>query len=51
MEIPNPKTHLQLSLIKSVLRIIAGIALTTICPAAGIFLITAEILGVLEELV
>ena len=50
MKNPDPKTHLQLSLVKSLLCIIAGIALLIVCPIAGIFLIIAEMVGILEEL-
>jgi hypothetical protein len=55
---PNPKTHLILSLYKSSLRIIAGLC---ICfkfslridslIIAGILIILAEIIGIIEELV
>ena len=52
MNHPDPKLHLQISLIKSVLRIIAGILLFCLSPmAAGVFLILAEALGIIEELV
>ena len=50
--IPNPKNHLAVSLIKSGLRILAGIALIASLPiAAGVLLIAAEAGGVIEELV
>lgn len=46
------KGHFYVSLAKSVLRIIAGISLTQgSIVAAGIYLIAAEILGIVEELV
>ena len=53
MEQPDAKNHLIISLIKSALRIVGAGALmmvgsTLIC---GAFLIAAEILGILEELV
>jgi len=46
------KGHFYVSLVKSALRIIAGLALIQgmICEA-GAFLVAAEILGVVEELV
>lgn len=50
MKTPNPKTHLQISLTKSLIRIIAGVAILTVCPVGGTFIILAEMLGVLEEL-
>jgi hypothetical protein len=50
---PDPKKHLYISLVKSATRIAAGVAL--IWPQslilAGAFLIAAEILGIIEELV
>ena len=49
---PNPKLHKQISLVKSGLRIIAGIELMVgnyfMC---GVLLIVAELLGIAEELV
>lgn len=49
---PNPKRHLIMSIAKSILRIIAGTALVfgsyIVC---GVFLVLAEILGIIEELV
>jgi hypothetical protein len=52
MKQPDPKLHFQLSLIKSIARIIAGATLIggslVFC---GIFLIIAEIIGIAEELV
>lgn len=51
MNHPNPKKHLYISLAKSVIRIAGGILLTTICVPAGIALILAEVLGIIEELV
>ena len=48
---PNPKIHLYISLVKSLVRIIAGCALVSqFFIVAGWGFITAEILGVLEEL-
>jgi hypothetical protein len=53
MKQPDPQKHFILSLIKSALRIAAGISL--IWPQnlilAGIFLIVAEAVGVAEEMV
>ena len=50
---PNPVKHKIISFVKSAIRIAAGIAL--IWPQslllAGIFLITAEVFGVVEEMV
>jgi hypothetical protein len=44
--------HSNVSFVKSALRIAAGAALIMAAiPAAGVLLIAAEILGVLEELV
>lgn len=51
MQTPNPQTHFQISIIKSIFRIIAGIALCmTNFIGAGICLILAELLGIAEEL-
>jgi hypothetical protein len=50
--VPDPKLHRNISIIKSILRIIAGTALCFggyfIC---GVFLVVAELLGIVEELV
>ena len=44
--------HFYVSLVKSSLRIIAGLALTqNLLLEAGAFLVAAEILGIVEELV
>jgi hypothetical protein len=47
--------HFRVSLIKSVVRIVAGLCLclvdNTLVNAAGVFLIIAEILGIVEEIV
>jgi hypothetical protein len=52
MNQPDAKKHLQISLIKSGVRVLAGVALIVGSPvAAGILLIIAEGLGVAEELV
>lgn len=46
------KGHFYVSLVKSALRICAGVSLIMIgLPEAGWFLIAAEILGIVEELV
>lgn len=50
--IPNPKSHLYVSLWKSGLRIFAGVALCThLFFVAGILIVLAEILGIIEEIV
>lgn len=53
--IPDPKKHFQLSMFKSVVRIAAGSALCTssetMIIVAGVLLIIAEIVGILEEMV
>lgn len=52
MKQPDPKLHLQMSLIKSAFRILAGVGLILGAPIfCGAFLIIAEVLGVIEELV
>ena len=52
MNHPDPKLHLRVSLIKSALRIGAGIALIpTPYWIVGALLIAAEVLGIVEELV
>jgi hypothetical protein len=59
MKQPDPKRHLQISLVKSGLRIAAGLALAAggwlemnpYIQSAGFVLIAAELLGILEELV
>ena len=49
--IPDPKLHLYISLVKSVIRIAAGAALITgHFVWAGVLLIAAEVLGIAEEL-
>lgn len=52
MNTPDPKWHFRISLIKSGLRIGAGLQLIkgNLVPA-GVLLIVAEILGVLEEII
>lgn len=53
MKHPDPLLHRNISFVKSVLRIAAGISLVwpESLVLAGIFLILAEVLGVAEELV
>ena len=47
----NTNWHFRISVFKSILRIIAGIALMSeYMVAAGCFFIVAEILGIIEEL-
>jgi hypothetical protein len=51
MKQPDPKLHFHLSMVKSGIRILAGIVLITGVPIiAGIFLILAEVFGIVEEL-
>lgn len=51
MKTPNPEWHLKLSLIKSLLRVIAGAAfILSNVIAGGLLLILAEIVGIAEEL-
>jgi hypothetical protein len=55
MDHPNAKLHLQISLIKSVVRIAAGVALIAggsgLVAWAGVGILAAETLGIAEELV
>ena len=52
MEHPDPKNHLKWSLAKSSLRILAGAVLVgQYVVMAGLLLIVAEILGIVEEIV
>jgi hypothetical protein len=51
MEHPNPKRHQQVSFAKSTLRIIGYLSLLVDPITAVIFLVSSEILGILEELV
>lgn len=51
MEHPNPKKHQQVSFAKSALRITGYLALLVDPITAVIFLVSSEILGILEELV
>lgn len=50
--VPDPKKHLYVSLAKSFIRIVAGVCLVVGFPVwAGVGLIAAEALGIVEELV
>lgn len=52
MKHPDPKMHLYVSIAKSGLRILAGVALaSSMFVSSGILFILAEILGIVEELV
>jgi len=51
MEHPNPKRHQQISFVKSALRITGYLALLVDPITAVIFLVSSEILGIVEELV
>ena len=52
MKHPDPKLHLQLSLVKSGVRILAGLALIFgSLWYCGVCLIVAELIGIAEELV
>ena len=51
MEHPNPKRHQQISFAKSALRITGYLALLVDPITAVIFLVSSEILGIVEELV
>ncbi len=51
MKQPDPKIHLIISIIKSIIRIIAGLALVhSDIIFAGMALIIAELLGIAEEM-
>lgn len=52
MKQPDPRMHFLVSMAKSGLRIIAGVCLMSgAIVSAGILLILAEVLGVIEEIV
>jgi hypothetical protein len=52
MNHPDPKKHQYISFAKSALRIVAGFALFAgSVTTAGVFLVLAEVLGIVEELV
>lgn len=49
---PDPKLHLVISIIKSIIRIAAGGCLAyQLFLAAGLLIILAEVLGIIEECV
>ena len=49
---PDPKLHRNISFVKSLLRIVAGVSLcSSNFVIAGVMLVLAEVLGVAEELV
>lgn len=51
-KIPDPRLHQQISFVKSMLRLAAGIFLILyVSPVSGTLLVAAEILGIIEELV
>ena len=51
VKVPDPKLHLQISIVKSALRIIAGgLLMTHHFFGTGLFLVLAEVLGIAEEL-
>jgi hypothetical protein len=52
MDTPDPKWHFRISIVKSGLRIGAGLQLIKgNLVLAGVLLIVAEVLGVLEEII
>lgn len=52
MKQPDPKLHFQISIAKSIIRIIAGGCLAFgMLISAGLFIILAEALGIAEEMV
>ena len=52
MNTPDPKWHLRISLVKSVLRIFAGAFLINEkFIIGGALIIAAEVLGILEEII
>lgn len=52
MKQPDPKLHQQISFIKSGARVIAGaLLINQRFVAAGLMIILAEVLGIIEELV
>lgn len=52
MKHPDPKLHQQISFVKSGLRILAGLTLIAgLLGWAGVLLIAAEALGIIEEMV
>jgi len=51
MNHPNAKRHLQISLIKSVIRIVGYILLVVDIEIAVSVLVASEVIGIIEELV
>lgn len=52
MKQPDPKWHMIISFVKSALRIVAGLGFVYgLVAVGGALLITAELLGILEEIV
>ena len=52
MKMPDPTWHQRISFFKSFFRILAGVMLIRAAPIrAGLLLILAELLGIVEELV
>jgi hypothetical protein len=50
--IPDPKWHRNISFVKSFFRIVAGASLAFgMFITAGVFLVVAEVLGIVEEIV
>ena len=52
MKQPDTKAHFYISLVKSAIRIIAGLVLMCgMIHATGLLIIVAEVVGILEEIV
>lgn len=51
MNHPDPKTHQLVSFLKSAVRIAGYVLIPTSIPAAVIFLVVSELIGIAEELV
>ena len=52
MNHPDPKLHRNISFVKSLFRIVAGVSLcNSNFVIAGVMLVLAEVLGIAEELV
>jgi hypothetical protein len=50
--VPDAKKHLIVSILKSMIRIVAGIMfIAGLIVAGGVLIILAEILGIIEEIV
>jgi hypothetical protein len=50
-DFPNPKTHKQISFLKSAVRILGYIVLPLNLENAVVLLIVSEVIGIIEELV